>query len=77
MKPENMSIYYDGEGDYLEIYFGKIRKGYFKEIGNKNFERIDAKTGKVVGISIMDFKRKTEKIKDLKIKLPFKLEIVS
>ena len=74
---ENMSIYYDEEGDYLEIYFGKIKKGYFKEIGDKFFERIDEKTGKVVGVSIMNFKKRTEKLKELKITLPFKLEIVS
>ena len=54
-----MSIHYDEEGDYLEIYFGKITKGYFKEIGDKYFERIDEKTGEIVGIAIMDFKKRT------------------
>ena len=70
---EKMTIYYDEEGDYLEIYFGKLRKGYFKEIGNKYFQRIDEKTGKIVGISIMNFKKRTKNLKELKIDLPIKL----
>lgn len=71
----NMHLYYDEKGDFLEINIGDYINGYFKDIGNGISERIDEKTGKVTGIAIMSFKKRTEKLKDIKISLPFKLKI--
>ena len=70
-----MSIYYDEEGDFLEINLGNFNNGYFKDIGEGISERIDEKTGKVTGIAIMSFRKRIEKEKDLKISLPFKIEL--
>ncbi|MBI4170224.1 MAG: DUF2283 domain-containing protein [Candidatus Aenigmarchaeota archaeon] len=68
-----MQIYYDEEGDFLEINIGKYTKGYFKDIGEGLAERIDEKTGKVTGIAVLGFRKKMQK--DLKINLPVRLEI--
>lgn len=65
-----MSLRYDEDEDYLEIYFGKIRKGYFREVKDKFFERIDEKTGKVVGYAVFNFTKRKEKFVDVSISLP-------
>lgn len=72
-----MQIYYDVEGDFLEINIGKYTKGYFKDIDEGIAERIDEKTGKVTGIAILSFKKRAQKLKDAKINLPVKLEITA
>jgi len=70
-----MHIYYDAEGDFLEINVGKYTKGYFKDVAEGIAERIDEKTGKITGIAILGFKKRTQQMKDVKIDLPIKLEI--
>ena len=60
-----MNLYYDEEGDFLEINVGEFTKGFFRDVGKGISERIDEKTGKVTGIAIMGFKKRTEKLKDL------------
>ncbi len=70
-----MQIYYDAEGDFLEINIGKYTRGYFKDIGEGVAERIDEKTGKITGVAILGFKKKTKQTHDMKIDLPLKLEI--
>ena len=67
------NIYYDDEGDYLEFSTGKPVKGYFRDFGDGIFQRIDEKTGKTIGIGILNFKKRTRKIKDIKLELPVKL----
>ncbi len=64
-----MKIWYDEEGDYLELGFGK-KKGYMKDIGNDMWERIEE--GRVVGISILNFKKRLKKGKS-EVSLPLEL----
>lgn len=64
-----LSIYYDKEGDFLEVRIGKPTISYFKDLGNDIFERIDEKTGEVRGVSIANFKRRIENLKPIKISL--------
>ena len=73
----NLQIYYDEEGDFLELNLGNYTEGYFRDIKDGIAERIDKKTGKVTGIAILGFKKRTEKLKDLRIELPLKIEITS
>ncbi len=56
-----MQLYYDEEGDFLEINIGKYKEGYFRDVGEGISERIDEKTGKVTGISIFSFKKGQKK----------------
>ena len=64
-----MKIWYDEEGDYLEIGFGK-KKGYMKDIGNDLWERIE--DGNVTGISILNFKKRLKKGKS-EVRLPLEI----
>ena len=68
-----MQLYYDEEGDFLEINIGGYTEGYFKDLGEGISERIDEKTGKVTGIAILSFKKRAQK--DMKINLPVDIEI--
>ena len=70
-----MNIYYDKEGDFLEIGLDNKRKGYFIDVGEGISKRVDEKTGKVTGIAILSFKKRTKHLKDIKISLPVKLEM--
>jgi len=73
----NMHIFYDKEGDLLEIRVGKATRGYFKDLGNDIFERIDEKTGKAKGFAIFNFRKRTERLNDIKIPLPVKIQLSS
>ena len=68
-----LNLYYDEEGDFLEINIGNYREGYFKNLGDGIFERIDKKTNQATGIAIMGFKKRTEKLKDMILKLPIEV----
>ena len=72
-----MSIYYDEEGDFLEITMGDISNCYFNNTGNGIFEITDKSNKKIKGIAIFSFKKRTKNIEGLKLSLPLKLEIVS
>ncbi len=72
-----LNLYYDEEGDSLEINVGKYTKGYFKNLGDGVFERIDEKTGEVTGVAIMSFKSRTSGLKEIEVTLPMKIELTS
>ena len=72
-----MQIYYDVEGDFLEINIGKYTEGYFRDVSEGVAERVDEKTGKITGIAVLSFKKRTQEMKDVKINLPVNLEITS
>jgi len=71
----NLRLYYDEEGDFLEIGIDKPSNGYFRDLGDEVFERVDEKTGEVKGIAIFNFKKRTEKLKEVELSLPFKIEL--
>ncbi len=49
---EEIKIWYDKEGDYLEVLFDK-KKGYFKETENDAImEKVD-EDGNIIGFSIL------------------------
>jgi len=74
---ENMSIYYDEEGDFLEITNGDISNCFFDNVGDGIFRIVDKKTNEVKGIAIHSFKERTKNLNELKLSLPFKFEISS
>ncbi|MBI2669487.1 hypothetical protein HYX14_06620 [Candidatus Woesearchaeota archaeon] len=71
----NLNLYYDEEGDFLELQVGDYTEGYFKNLGEGIFERIDAKTSQVTGIAIHGFRKRTEKQKEVKISLPVEIQL--
>ena len=38
-----LNLYYDEEGDFLELNMGDHSEGYFKNLGDGIFERIEKK----------------------------------
>lgn len=67
-----MKIWLDDEADFLEITMSN-KKGFFKDIGNDVFERVDSK-GNVIGFALFNLKKRA-KLKEEKIILPFKFKI--
>ena len=72
-----LTLYYDKEGDFLELQLGDYTEGYFKNLGKGIFERIDKKTKKVTGIAIMGFRKRTENKEDVQISLPVRIELAT
>ncbi len=68
---ENMNIYYDEEGDFLEISNGDISDCYFDNLGNGIFQIIDKTTKEIKGIAIFSFKARTKNLEEIRLELPF------
>lgn len=74
---EKMRIYSDNEGDVLEVDIGKPTPGYCKNLGKDLFEKVDERTGKTKGFTIINFRKRTEKLKSFDLSLPLQLEASS
>lgn len=72
-----LHIYYDDEGDFLELRAGKPTPSTYNSIGNDIFQRIDDKTKQVKGFAIFNFKKRTEKLKNIDVTLPVELKVFS
>ena len=66
-----MNIYYDEEGDYLEIFIENAGPSCGEEIGDDItlFKKEDTDEG--IGIGVLNFKKRTKHLQDIKLKLPF------
>jgi len=65
-----MRVYYDEEGDFLEISIGKPSKCIASELGNGVFIRKDEKSEEVKSIGILGFKKRAKDLKDIKLDVP-------
>lgn len=73
---ERLGVWFDKEGDYLEITIGKSRKGYFRPIdGSDSYERIDSKTGQIIGFAIFNISKAFKTPSEKEIKLPMRIEL--
>ena len=72
-----MNVYYDEEGDFLEISIGKPAKCYAEEVKPGIFLRIDEKTNDVRSIGIVSFKKRSKDMKDIKLDLPIEVNFSS
>tara|TARA_Y100000310_G_C20654582_1_gene801319 strand:+ start:1822 stop:2076 length:255 start_codon:yes stop_codon:yes gene_type:complete len=70
-----LRIYYDEEGDYLEIRIGEPRSNYGEEINDNTTIFKDTKTDEIVGIGILDFKENVN-LKNLEVDLPIDLNLI-
>lgn len=66
-----MSIYYDDEGDYLEIFIEGAGQTYGEEIGEDVTLLKKEGTNEIVGIGILNFKKRTKSLDEIKLNLPF------
>jgi len=74
---ENLNIYYDEEGDFLEITDGDISNCYFNNLGDGIFQIVDKSTKEVKGVAIHSFKKRTKDLDEIKLSLPFKLKNIN
>ena len=65
-----MRVYYDEEGDFLEISIGKPTKSFAEEVKPGIFLRFDEKTEQVKSVGILNFKNRAKDLKDIKLELP-------
>lgn len=68
---KQISVWYDREGDYLEVTFAN-RKGYFKDAGEDLFIRVDQKD-QVIGFAILNLSKQIQLAR--RIKLPVAVEL--
>ena len=69
-------LYYDEEGDFLEISVGEPTECSAEEIEPGVFLRIDKKTGEAKSIGILDFKERSRS-KDIEFNLPVEFNFSS
>lgn len=72
-----MYVYYDEEGDFLEFNIGDYKKGHFRDTDEGVAEWVDEETGEVTGFAILSFRKRMQKLHEMKIKLPIKFKIVA
>jgi len=68
-----MRVYYDEQGDFLEISIGKPVGCYAEEVEPGVFLRIDEKTKEVKSVGILSFKKRAKDLKDIKLNLPIEV----
>ena len=68
-----MNIHYDEEGDYLDIFVGEPKANYGEDIGNGITIFKDEKTEEIIGVGILNFKKRTKHLKDIKLDLPIQI----
>ena len=70
-----MNIYYDEEGDYLEIFMESSSPTYGEEVGDDITLLKKEGSNEIVGISVLNFRKRTKSLNDIKLNLPFKFKI--
>ena len=68
-----MRIYYDEEGDYLTIFIGDSKPNYGEDISEDITLFKDQETNEILGIGILNFRERAKSLKDIELKLPFKV----
>ena len=68
-----MRVYYDEEGDFLEISIGKPTNCYAEEVKPGVFLRFDEKTKEVKSVGIFSFKKRARDLKNIKLNLPIEI----
>lgn len=69
MEKEPLRVWFDPEGDLLEVELGKPKKGFFKDMGDDVFLRVDMK-GNVLGFAILNATKRMKKLRE--VELPIK-----
>jgi uncharacterized protein YuzE len=66
MEQEALRIWFDPEGDVLEVGFTKPRKGFFKDAGDDIFVRVD-EDGNVQGFAVLNATKRTRKVRETEL----------
>lgn len=68
-----LNISYDQENDYLEIFIESSSPTYGQEIGEDITVFRNKSTEEVVGVGILNFKKRTKSLANLSLNLPFNI----
>lgn len=63
---KGISLDYDKENDVLYLYFEKVQEAVSREIADGVFVRLDPYTDQVVGVTILDLRKKSLEDRGLK-----------
>lgn len=66
MEKESLRVWFDPEGDLLEVGLGKPKKGFFKDVDDDIFVKVDDK-GNVLGFAILNVTKRMEKVREVKL----------
>lgn len=69
-----MHVYYDEEGDFLELQVGEPREGFFEELEDGIFQRRDSQTNEIIGVAIFGVKRRPLRDIDVPVKAELSVE---
>ena len=72
-----MNISYDEEGDYLEIFMEGNSPTYGEEIGDDVTLFKTEANDEIVGVGILNFKKRSKSLQDIKLNLPFEINFSS
>ena len=70
-------VYYDEEGDYLEMFIENSSPTYGEDIGDDITLFKKEETDEVVGIGILNFKERTKNLNEIELNLPFDINFSS
>jgi len=71
---EKITIYYDEEGDNLDLFIGPLTDAQYDEIEEDLFVRLDDETKRVVGFMLMNFTKRFKQ--QHKAEIPLAVEFV-
>lgn len=71
--PEETRIYYDEELDYLTIFVGESKPNYGEDLAEGVTIFKNQHNDEIIGVGIQDFRQKTKSLRELELKLPFKI----
>jgi len=69
LEKEPLKVWFDPEGDLLEVELGKPKKGFFRDMGEDVFLRVDME-GNVLGFAILNATKRMKKLRE--VELPIK-----
>ncbi len=70
---KNYDFYYDEKGDFLEIFIKKGVPNYGENINSGITIFKDEKTDEIIGIGILNFRKKARNFDELDLNLPFEV----
>lgn len=65
-----INIYFDEEGDFLEVGFGEPRQSYGEYLGDDTFEMRDRKTDEVIGYAFHNVSKRKKKPHSIEVEVP-------
>jgi len=66
LEKESLRVWFDPEGDLLEVELGKPQKGFFEDVGDDVFLRVDMK-GNVLGFAILNATKRMKKVREVEL----------